>query len=775
MNRSAHAARRRSSRWALFGLATVTLCISFFAASQTARAQARPAGRKGLPQEHDYQKQLRAYLATLSEKDFEPLRGKAIEVAANPDADERLRMWVLSLDVPRVGNKRCPPSVNWPAARFTLKSIESPADQTVVQPSAWAEPLVWLANWNYPGNPYYGSQALKLRAFVVAVEDLMMVDEQQESSKAPMFHRADWFGPHLLTYAYTCSGIKDILPEAPRKAFAAGLKKMVLRVNGWGPRGDETYLDIQSALAMTILFQTLDDAELKPVMEAYVKKFMTPGEFYNPAGYFADQGCFDTGFNGLTLYYATWLAELAPKDWTWARESVAQAWKLRGYLMLPEPDDKSALGEKRFLLSPTHMTLRTSSAVYFDQWNWPFRQIAAAYLTDAAFCQARWPTPEELRNGPGSAVGGVMGELNENPQDPRPGVAHNVFLKTEDLGILPTSPWAWRLYPGSPVFPMVNYAAEHYPNGFAARLAALQAQNSPLLKLPFERPGTFIEPFGKGFLIVKTGSYGAILHTAPVSEISGKEVFEWPGAPYGLSGGTLSAFWTPATGSAILGRRGGMSNPGGQPTNFDKPEDWRNWPVHAVIGSTGGERFFTSARIQKPESTYAVNGDQATVKVGGVIPAAPLGTDKSLSGKLEYTRTFNIAPGALRVETSVQGDGADRIAELYEAIPAFHREGSIEPETVAAKIELQTSGGWTTAAPTFTNLVTAIRITRFAGAIAIQLDRPRRVKLSPAETGPGFLTGGVSRNILIDLLENNDQPAVVKDARTIRYTIAPAG
>ena len=43
----------------------------------------------------------------------------------------------------------------------------------------------------------------------------------------------------------------DALPEAPRKAFEDGLKKMVQRVVKWGPRGDETYLDMQAAVAMT--------------------------------------------------------------------------------------------------------------------------------------------------------------------------------------------------------------------------------------------------------------------------------------------------------------------------------------------------------------------------------------------------------------------------------------------------------------------------------------------------------------------------------------------
>ncbi|MCX5660649.1 MAG: hypothetical protein NTW19_13140 [Planctomycetota bacterium] len=745
---------------------------------QTAQAQPRPAGAKGLPQEHEYQKQLRAYLATLTAKDFDASSNQRLSPATGVDLDDQFRNWVLAIDAVRVGNKRCPPSVNLPANQYTLSFIESPTDQTIIQPNAWPEPQAWLANWKMPGNPFYGSKALKLRAFVLAVEDMLMVDEQQEHTNAPMWRRSDWFAPHFLMYAYTYAGVKDVLPEAPRKAYEEGLKKMVQRVVKWGPRGDETYLDIQAAVAMTILFQSMDDAELKPAMEAYVKLFMAPGEFYNPAGYFADQGCFDTGFNGLNLYYATWLAARAPAEWKWARESVAQAWKLRGYLMLPEPDDDVTLSARRHILSPTHMTLRTGSSVYFDQWDWAFKFVTAAYLTDDAVCQMTVPTAQNIKDGPSAGAGGINGQLDQNPQDPRPGVAHNVFLKTEELGILPTAPWVWRFYPGSPVFPMVNYGAEHYPKGFAAHLAELTAKNSPLLKLPFERSGAFIEQFDKGFLVAKSGGYGAIIHTAPVSEISGKEVFEWPNAPYGLSGGTLSAFWTPATGSAVLGRRGGMSNTGGQAVNFDKPEEWRTWPVHAVIGANGGaagaEKFFTSARILKPESIYEVKGDHATVKVSGLIPAAPLGKEKSLEGKLEYARTFSVAPDGVRVETSVKGDGVDKVTELYEAIPAFHREGGIQPETVVAKIEFQSGGAWAVATPAYVEKVTAVRITRFNGAAVITFDRPRRVKLSPAETGPGFLTGGVSRNILVDLLESGGQPAAIKEARTVTWTIAPA-
>src|SRR5205823_3690425 len=107
---------------------------------QPALAQVRPAGRKGLPQEHEYQKQLRAYLAKLTEKDFEPVRGKPFAVAPGSDADEQFRMWALSIDAVRIGAKRSAPSVNLPSKQFLLSHLESPKDQTVIQPWVWAEP-----------------------------------------------------------------------------------------------------------------------------------------------------------------------------------------------------------------------------------------------------------------------------------------------------------------------------------------------------------------------------------------------------------------------------------------------------------------------------------------------------------------------------------------------------------------------------------------------------------------------------------------------------------
>src|SRR6185436_16772070 len=106
----------------------------------------------------------------------------------------------------------------------------------------------------------------------------------------------------------------------------------------------------------------------------------------------------------------------------------------------------------------------------------------------------------------------------------------------------------------------------------------------------------------------------------------------------GLSGGQLSAFWTPAAGSVLLGQRGGMT----YEKSLDLVQEWRTWPIHAVSGATADGVFFTSARIQKPDVSIDVKGNKASVKVAGTIPASVVGQDKSIIGKYEYARIFNL-------------------------------------------------------------------------------------------------------------------------------------
>src|SRR6202008_1087359 len=92
---------------------------------------------------------------------------------------------------------------------------------------------------------------------------------------------------------------------------------------------------------------------------------------------------------------------------------------------------------------------------------------------------------------------------------------------------------------------------------------------------------------------------------------------QFPG-PMGLSGGQLSAFWTPSTGAVLLGQRGGMAHQ----KSFDVIDAWRTWPIHSGGGVLADGVFFSSARVREPKAAIEVAGEKANVKVGGALPAS---------------------------------------------------------------------------------------------------------------------------------------------------------
>ena len=82
-----------------------------------------------------------------------------------------------------------------------------------------------------------------------------------------------------------------------------------------------------------------------------------------------------------------------------------------------------------------------------------------------------------------------------------------------------------------------------------------------------------------------------------------------------FAGGALSAFWTPAGGSLLLGRTGKPVQP---ELSRQTWADWRLWPTHALSGATAGGDAFSTARVRRRVSTvrYEVGDGRATVTVG---------------------------------------------------------------------------------------------------------------------------------------------------------------
>ena len=140
--------------------------------------------------------------------------------------------------------------------------------------------------------------------------------------------------------------------------------------------------------------------------------------------------------------------------------------------------------------------------------------------------------------------------------------------------------------------------------------------------------------------------------------------------------------------------------------------------------------------------------------------------DEPTAGKIDYTRTFDIQQGMLRIETKVKSSGEDKITELYETIPIYLRDGTTGPMTM---IDFQVDGKWVTATAEYQQ-VTAVKLARFTGEVQITFEKPVRMKLSPMDwkdTVP--FVYGACRNLMVDLLPAGG--GAFKEAK-VAYSIA---
>ena len=741
-----------------------------------------------LPQDHDYQRGLRAYMVSLTEADFaipaeqieelrswkEPAKQEAHYQATTPQTDaeydELLRVWMLLGDYPRLDEKRAAPSLRLEPQYFTIASIEHA--EGVRRPWVWAEPLTWLANWDYPTNPFRKSApALKRRAIVAAAIDLIMIDHLQETDDTKGANRTDFVAPHIAMWAYTLRGAGDVMPAEARAAYAAGLEKACRRIMEWGPKGEETQFEMLSLVGLWYAAEAIKSPEFSQAVLAYIDRVISNPEFVDPAGYFPDAGAFDSNFSGMSLYFATWLAMAS--DLPAVCAPVNRAWTLRSHLLLPDPDGT--------ITGPTHFNTRTNTTPIADGWGWPHRQRAAAMLSDEAMAMLSWPstngvvkelirqpdatyalpmpTDDELRRAPGQ----VMGHLAAR------------YISNEKWVIQGTKyaqpwarPWTFQVWPNSMNMEMVNYAHEHYRDGLYRRMHDVVAAEDPYFTIPLmqETPFPFINEFGSSFVIrhstASSAAYSAVIHTGAVSGPAGRGYYEYEG-PYGFGGGQLSAFWTADSGSIILGCRAGMT----YGKTFDTIDGWRSWPIHAVTGVRPDGKVFSSSAIRQPTVKTDTSPDLTTVTVSGEIPKENFAQKEVLDGQVNYTRVFVLDDAGVSVTTTITADGKDQVAELIESIPIYsggtRSKGNEKSQAIVVFLVGETE---VIPADDYVDAISSIKITRFGKTSTIEFSEPQRVRLSKK------ITAGtnICQIIQIDLLRNSGNPVALKHA-TISWRI----
>lgn len=668
-----------------------------------------PAGEHlTLPQDHEFQKTLRAFMATLRESDFQ-LDHTDLTVkpdgATGPITDEQFRAFLLSVSPPNVGYKRNNSSVMFHAGYFTLANIEN--EKAILRPRAGAGPQIQLADWDIEGNPYRNSRALRLRAFQLCALDLIMIVDLLEHADEKTIPNQDRLAGLVAGLASNYPGFRELLPETVRKAYLEGLRIPVQRLIAHGPKNLPQSLGSFTAPvpALAASAKILDDPKITKAAEDYARSIYTDPQFFRPAGYFPFGGTLDS-FNGIALSYAIWGAAVG--EWPFAKQAIDKAHRLRAHLTLPDPDG--------FFAGPSHFSALTSPEPVRDQWNWAHRTWNALMLTDEALCLVKIPDENAIRHAPRATAESINGGLHELSWAP-----HG----------LESAPWACG--PGGGI----NAAYSCYPKGFYKRLPKLIANEANLL--PVLRKKDFVTRFEDEFLVAKQGDHAVIIHTGPITDPAD------PDAGYGFGGGALSAFWTRNAGSVILGRGMGAWAPAYK-TLFD---NWRSLPTHAVTGVTSTGKVFTSAHIVKPDTVFDVKGDHFSVKASGLIPATRK-NEPLFDGSIQYARSFESTDAGVHIVTQIKPETTDKIAELYETLPIYFTDPGDQAKVLKPTIEFHVDGKWTEGADTPTDNVTAVRVHRFEGSVLIAFKTPANVRLAPLWTDT-YMTHVQCRNLLIDI------------------------
>lgn len=665
-----------------------------------------------LPQSDPYQVTLRDYLASLKEEDF------ALTPLPENDltGEQRLMKWLPG----RLGE---PWALTRPPSDFLLTTIEGDP-KSVLIPSGIG--LARLARDTAP-HPVPSPRPMRLRAFVIATIDLLMLDQLHGSPAGASVRRSDFLGGTLIWMAYAYREAKNDLPQNVRAAYETGLKKMVARLQEWGPKNLHTNMELFAPVGLAYAAQAVNDPETHKAAKDYTTKLFSDPRNYNPAGFFLEEGGFDATYNGISLFFSTWAGLIT--DWDFVKQALNQNFKLRAHLSLPD----AAGSRERHFFGPSHFNTRTSGDSPSDQWGWNDRNYGAAMMTEYALPLLEWPD-----------------EVDFQRESTR-------LAKLRDKDADPPRPWKEDHWIRADL-------TTEYPKGdFFNRITALRAEDSPLLKSPYEKPGHFVERFGDSFVIAKFDTYAVILFTGAV-------VSEYQGKPRGFGGGNLSAFWTPESGPVVLGR-----SRGNQGKTHDQPEDWRVRPVHSISGQTANGKMFTSARCLQPEVSIHTTPESLEVTVSGTIATNPV--RMALRGTMTYQREFRADASGIEVESSVKVATPEEISDLCEVIPLFLRDerfhrtdkGTLPVFTV----QFFNGSEWSEAGVEVTENVRTVRVTRAGGVSEIHFDKPASVRLSPEDWVDDHQTRAVCRNLLVDFPRN--AAAGEPFDSSLKYRIVPAG
>jgi len=515
--------------------------------------------------------------------------------------------------------------------------------------------LAFAYSLNEPWNPYFGDKAIARRAATISLVDLVAQAENifyysaPESTKEGQkygFAHPGQMGFTMTFSAFTLLKVKDVLPPDVVKAWTAGLLWLAEGTDTVKPMGPQN-MRLSLPVALYYCYLATGEQRFKDLSEEWQDKVIYSSAF-SPAGHFWEGTARgpDGSYNGIALHRLAELFSIS-KD-SKILELLRKAYRLKSYLTLVEPDGSR--------LGATHFNDRDPGSFADDQFAGREIQFALEVPEAIPFLKnvrGIWPeVVDPIRTKK------MIETAHIKPSDR--------LLKAHGWGLAKKyhdAPHQWGMAATLPYF--------LYQQDTASLMKVCGEEH----KLPILAQENFTENFNDEFIVVRRPGYHISLYAGRVTATDKGEtnlagMFEGKAGNFnGFGGGGLSSFWTPSSGTLLIGRHSACEGyeRGQFATRF--APGWQDWTNNHIIGKTLDDKILTSARVAQPMLKQEKHGDTDTFIMRGTMPNKLMKQGPICDAEVSYERRFDLLPSHVEVTLALKTDRSIGFKALYETLP----------------------------------------------------------------------------------------------------------
>lgn len=636
---------------------------------------------------------------------------------------------------------------------------------------------VWFHDLTFTGltNPFYQASGITYR---LLSQGLIHLLELQRTIRSTSIQYRDHWGQRLNQCLTALYSSRSLLSTAEKTQL---YNCILAALEGYAAQGyardATTNIDTKTMPALAIAWKMMDADGFATEAAEVLDHFkvltignttdgpddadgITDGVIFHSMGYFGEEGWYDAGYGGISLFYALKAAGIVygEADWAdlWDSDGIIdRCLRFKALQIFPDPDGQ--------VNSPGGWNKRTTDGAALDQSSSEGKAYLASYMSSwgknilgRRYSGGFTPATE--------AVGALETEL---------GTQLSSLVTTSlsaSMKTLNTSSDYWSDRIGC-------LLSQYIPAGYHTTLGALISGSDPSLDLPYEKAATLSLLLGRDadFATYPPEAWfhkdtdGSQMFAAVIETVSDKGTgYNGIGQGGSLLGGSIQAWWLELAGLLVKTVH----------AKYDGAKsDLRTYadiiPMMHVWGVKNGA-VFTSSKQQTYTVVYDDTGTPTTVTVNN--EPRILHATEAWSGVNDVANTITPLADGYRIQAAWDSDQVDTdITQTKFTIPVYrHANRASNPVT---SIEYWNGSGWSTLTQTPVS-TDAIRLGRNYGAgaqygyikfgvsesVYIAQDDSDTSGESPAgDYSTGYQTEDRFRNVHVDIHASPGTPQAVAD------------